>query len=92
MRKIISGLFHGSKPAVVMAVLVAVVGVTGTAYAGKSNNSGSKGDSKQGQTWKKSDKGEQVGTRARATRIPRLPTGVSGAMPRVGASRTASPR
>ncbi len=59
MRKIISGLFHGSKPALVMAVLVAVVGVTGTAYAGKSNNSGSKGDSKQGQTWKKSDKGNK---------------------------------
>ena len=56
MRKIVSGLFHGSKPALVVAVLVAVVGVTGTAYAGKSDGSNSKGDSKQGQTWKKSDK------------------------------------
>jgi len=59
MRNIISGLFHGSKPALLVAVLVAVVGVTGTAYAGKSDNSGSKGDSKQRQTWKKSDKGNK---------------------------------
>jgi hypothetical protein len=59
MRKIISGLFHGSKPALAVAVLVAAVGVTGTAYAGKSGGSGSKGDSKQSQTWKKSDKGDK---------------------------------
>jgi len=59
MRKIISGLFHGSKPALIVAVLVAVVGVTGTAYAGKSDGSNSKGDSKQSQTWKKSDKGDK---------------------------------
>jgi hypothetical protein len=59
MRKIISGLFHGSKPALAVAVLVAAVGVTGTAYAGKSGGSGSKGDSKQSQTWKKNDKGNK---------------------------------
>jgi hypothetical protein len=59
MRKIISGLFHGSKPALIVAVLVAVVGVTGTAYAGKSGGSDSKGDAKQSQTWKKSGKGDK---------------------------------
>jgi hypothetical protein len=59
MRKIISGLFHGSKPALVVAALVAVVGVTGTAYAGKHPGSDSKGDAKQGQTWSKSSKGDK---------------------------------
>ena len=56
MRKIIHGLFHGSKPALVVAALVAVVGITGTAYADK--NPGSKGD-KQGQNAPKSDKGDK---------------------------------
>ena len=55
MRKII----NGSKPALVVAALVAVVGITGTAYAGKSPGSDSKGDSKQGQTWSKNDKNDK---------------------------------
>ena len=38
MRKMISGLVHGAKPALVLAVLVAVVGATGTAWAGKGNS------------------------------------------------------
>ena len=55
MRKII----NGSKPALVVAALIAVVGITGTAYAGKSPGSDSKGDSKQGQTWSKNDKNDK---------------------------------
>jgi hypothetical protein len=58
VRKMINGLFHGSKPALVVAALVAVVGVTGTAYADKSDGSKSKGDSKQTKTWSKGDKGK----------------------------------
>jgi len=38
VRKMISGLVHGAKPALVLAVLVAVVGATGTAWAGKGNS------------------------------------------------------
>jgi hypothetical protein len=47
VRKTMSGLLRSSRPALVMAVLVAVVGVTGTAYAGKSHHhpsGGKKGD------------------------------------------------
>ena len=72
MRKIISGLFHGSKPALIVAVLVAVVGITGTAYAGKSDGSNSKGDSKQSQTWKKSDKGGKW-NKGRGDKDPKAP-------------------
>jgi hypothetical protein len=38
MRKTISGLLRSTRPALVMAVLVAVVGVTGTAYANKGHH------------------------------------------------------
>ena len=38
MRKTMSGLLRSTRPALVMAVLVAVVGVTGTAYAGKGHH------------------------------------------------------
>jgi hypothetical protein len=38
VRKMISGLVHGAKPALALAVLVAVVGATGTAWAGKGNS------------------------------------------------------
>lgn len=44
MRTTFSGLLRSSRPALVMAVLVGVVGLTGTAYAGKSGDQKSSGD------------------------------------------------
>jgi hypothetical protein len=57
MRTKLNGLLRSSRPALVVAVLVGVVGLTGTAYAGKSGaqkssggHSSSQGDSKKGRS------------------------------------------
>ncbi len=93
---------NGSKPALVVAALVAVVGITGTAYAGKSPGSGSKGDAKQTQSWSKNDKNKgnkwdksdkwDKGDKADKDPKTAAASGVSGVTTRVAASPTASRR
>jgi hypothetical protein len=64
VRKVISGLLRSSRPVLVMTVLVAVVGISGTAYAGKRDSGGNNGspastDSSQAtQSASHGDKGE----------------------------------
>ena len=62
MRKMISGLARTSRPALVLAVLVAVVGATGTAWAGKHDSGNGKQDSAAvaGQTQKNSSFGDKA--------------------------------
>lgn len=53
MRKTLSGLLRSTRPALVMAVLVGVVGLTGTAYAGKSGDHKSSGNDESSQSHSK---------------------------------------